>query len=217
VRRGSGRRSILLDAHQCRLDPRDVTELNTIPITTPARTLLDLAEVVPRDHLDRALERAIQLELYDGFAIASVLERGNGRRGLKPLKAALAALDPDAGRTRSELERRMLALVSRHSIPKPSVNAPLAGYEVDLLWHQQRVVVELDSHEFHGTPQAFERDRRRDARLSALGYRVLRFTWSQVTEDQAFVARSLHATLQAAAPPGPHRPTPPRAPAAAAP
>jgi very-short-patch-repair endonuclease len=195
VPRGGGRRQSAFDAHQCRLDPRDHTELDAVPITTVARTLLDLAEVVPREHVDRALEQAIRLGLFDGRALDDVIERSAGRRGLKPLGQALAALRPERARTRSELERLALEVIERQRLPGPELNAQLAGYEVDLLWRDAGVVAELDGHAFHSSPRAFERDRARDTELQALGYRVLRFTWRQLTRESAWVADRLAAVL----------------------
>jgi very-short-patch-repair endonuclease len=197
VPRSAGRNLASFDAHQHRLDPRDRTELDAIPITTVARTLLDLAEVVPRDQVDRALEQAIRLDLYDGRALDDVVARSPGRRGLKSLRAAITQLRPDRAATRSELERVALELIDRHRLPRPEVNARLAGYEVDLLWRARRVVVELDGHAFHSSPDAFERDRRRDAHLQSLGFRTLRFTWRQLDGESGVVAERLAAVLAA--------------------
>jgi very-short-patch-repair endonuclease len=215
VKHSRGRSSRHLDAHQCRLDRRDTTELDGIPITTVARTLLDLAEVVPRTQVQRAIETTIHLGHYDGFAIDDVMSRSNGRRGLKHLKAALAAAHPDAAHAKSALERLMLELIDAHGLPRPSVNIHIEGYERDLVWPHQRVIVELDSWRFHRTKEAFENDRRRDATLTPLGYRTLRFTWDQVTKDATFVARTLAATLRVPIPPTLPKPTPKRALAAA--
>jgi putative AbiEi antitoxin of type IV toxin-antitoxin system/uncharacterized protein DUF559 len=197
VARGGGRHQATFDAHQCRLDPRDRTERSGIPVTTPARTLLDLAEVVPRDHLDRALENAIRLRLHDLHALDDVLARHQGRRGRGPLQRALEEIRPERANTRSELERLALELVDRHALPRPEVNGDAEGHEIDLLWRAERVAVELDSREFHLTPQAFERDRHRDAHLQALGYRTLRFTHRQLTRESGTVTRHLSAVLEA--------------------
>lgn len=89
----------------------------------------------------------------------------------------------------------MLALVRSLGLPEPSVNVPLLGLEVDLLWRDARLVVEGDSMEFHGSRPGMERDRRRDALLAAHGFRTLRFTWRQVTRRPAEVERALRAAL----------------------
>jgi hypothetical protein len=195
--RGAGRRSRRLPVHRGRLGPADVIRLRGIPVTTVERTLLDLAEVVPRHVLDRAVDRTVQLRRYDAAALDDLMRRSPGRRGLAPLRAAIAELRPGAGATRSWLERRMLVLVAEHGLPDPEVNVWLAGREVDLLWRSQRLVVELDGRAFHTGPAAFERDRRRDVELRALGYAVLRFTWRQVEREPGWVARHVAAALRA--------------------
>ena len=99
-------------------------------------------------------------------------------RGAPALRAALA-LEPAL--TRSEAERRLLALIRAAELPRPQTNARIGPYEVDAVWSQARVVVEVDGYAFHGTRAAFERDRRRDADLAARRFAVLRFTWRELT------------------------------------
>jgi very-short-patch-repair endonuclease len=115
------------------------------------------------------------------------LDRGQGPTG-----------DPfDTDRTRTELEQRMLALCRRHRLPRPEVNVKLDRFEVDFLWRDQRLVVEVDGWGSHRTRTAFEEDRARDARLEVLGYRVVRFTWRQLTADAGAVAQTIRALLRA--------------------
>lgn len=190
-----GRRQATLAAHRCRLDAADSTCRWGLAITTPARTLLDLAEVVPRDELARATERCVLARRFDPRAMEAVISRGAGRRGLRALRAVLAELELLGGPTRSELERRALRMLRSRGLPRPAVNAMVGPYEVDLLWPEQRLVVELDGFAFHASPVAFERDRRRDADLQARGFRVLRFTWRQVTREPAWVAARISSLL----------------------
>lgn len=185
-----GRHLAGIRAHRGRLHPDDVTSERGIPVTTPARTLVDLAALVPRDHLLRALERAEQVRLFDLRALGAVIERAPRRSGAQSLRRALEDLRT-APFTRSELERRALALIARHGLPAPAVNVRVAGYEVDLLWRAARVVVELDGRAVHDTALAFERDRRRDADLQARGYAVVRFTWRQVTSTPDWIVARL--------------------------
>ncbi|HEU4655937.1 MAG TPA: DUF559 domain-containing protein [Capillimicrobium sp.] len=201
VRRRQGYRQPGLTPHRCRLGPEDVTVLDGIPITTVARTLLDLAEVVPFDHLLKAAVRADELELFDLHAITATLGRATGRRGAKPLRRVLAELAGGPDHTREALERRALRLVKRHGLPAPLRNALLHGYEVDLLWRRERLAVELDSWRHHHVRPVFESDRRRDVDLQAAGYRTARFTWRQVTREPDWVVARLRALL-ATAPPG---------------
>jgi very-short-patch-repair endonuclease len=100
--------------------------------------------------------------------------------------------------TRSELEERFLALCTRHHLPRPDVNARVAGLTVDFLFADQRVVVETDGWRFHGHRAAFERDRRRDATLTRAGYRTLRFTHDQLTTEPHAVIATLVAARRAA-------------------
>ena len=97
--------------------------------------------------------------------------------------------------TRSHAERRLLALLRRSGCPNPETNRRLTGYEVDLLWTAQRLVVEFDGFQFHAERAAFERDRRRDAELQARGYRVIRVTWRQLIDDPEAVVDRIQRTL----------------------
>jgi very-short-patch-repair endonuclease len=107
-----------------------------------------------------------------------------------------AALDPEPDLTRSELERLFLRLCRRHTLPSPEVNARVGPYEVDFLWRDLSLIVETDGFRHHGSRAAFESDRARDARLQALGYRVLRFTYRGVREDPRAVVASLRSVMR---------------------
>jgi hypothetical protein len=179
-----------------RLDPRDVTTRHGIPVTTLARTYLDLAACVAVDHTARALERGEQQRVFDLRAIDDVLERHPGHRGAGRLRAAVERMRPDHDRLRSDLERDALELIERLRLPPPLVNAELHGHEVDLHWPQHRLVVELDSRTYHHTTAAFEDDRLRDADHVVGGYRVLRITRRRLDQDRAGVARTLTALLR---------------------
>ncbi|MBA3839825.1 MAG: DUF559 domain-containing protein [Thermoleophilaceae bacterium] len=166
-----------------RLGPEDTTTRRGIPITTPSRTVLDLAQVAEQRELARALDEAETRRLIRREALLAVLDREPGHRGAAVLRALI-----DGGRggslTRSEAEERMLALIRVAALPRPRVNARLGRYEVDLLWERERLVVEVDGYAFHSLPSAFERDRLRDAELGSAGYRVMRVTWRQIVEGR---------------------------------
>ena len=100
---------------------------------------------------------------------------------------------------RTELEDRILALCRRHRLPQPEVNVRVSRYEVDFLWRDKRLIVEVDGWGAHRTRSAFEEDRARDARLALLGYEVVRFTWRQLTRDQPAAARTIRRLLRARA------------------
>jgi Transcriptional regulator, AbiEi antitoxin len=129
--------------------PDDWCVRDRIPVTSVARTLLDLAESVSPTQLRRAFEDADRLELIDMRAIEQLLDRSRGRRGLKPLAALLATHRGPAPPIRSELERLFLDLCHRADLPPPTVNAHVEGLEVDALWPEQRLIVELDGYAFH--------------------------------------------------------------------
>jgi len=96
--------------------------------------------------------------------------------------------------TRSEAERRLVALLRAAKLPPPAFNHVIEGLEVDAVWRVERVVLEFDSYEFHASRSAFERDRRRDSVLTRSGYLVLRTTWHELTaQPYALVARIAEA------------------------
>jgi very-short-patch-repair endonuclease len=171
------------------LGEQDVRAVDGIPVTSPARTLLDLAVVVSTSELERALAEAQVRRLVRRGDLRDQLERNPGRSGVRALRRAVEVPGGPAA-TRSEAERRLLRLVRAAELPVPRVNARLRGHEVDFLWTEQRLVAEVDGYAYHANRRAFERDRERDARLAAAGYAVLRLTWRQlVSEPEAVVAR----------------------------
>jgi very-short-patch-repair endonuclease len=174
------------------LDPRDVRRIDGVPVTAPGRTIVDLARA-GEPALDRALAEAQVLRLLRRPDLEAAIQRAPGRRGVAALRRALAG-GGDAP-TRSELERAMLRLVAEADLPPPAVNARLGGYTVDFLWERERVVVETDGWAAHGHRRAFEADRARDADLQAGGYRVVRFTWRQITGSPLLVATRIARVL----------------------
>ena len=178
------------------LAPPDVTVIDGIPVTTPARTLLDCAAIVP-DGLATMLNRAERLELFDLRAITAAIERAPRQRGARRLLAAVAEVHPESRWTRSELEDAMFALCRRHDLPVPRPNATAEGLEVDFLWEAHRLAGEADGWETHRTRRAFQDDRRRDRALQLAGYRVLRFTFADVEHRPEAVAADLRRALAA--------------------
>ena len=183
--------------------PDERTVRAGIPVTTVARTLLDLAAVLQPHELDRALERAEALRLSDRTPLVALLERHRGRRGTVNLRAAIReGLRPAV--TRSELERRFLTFVDEARLPRPQTNVWLdvggERLEVDCAWPEQRVIVELDSRAYHQTTAAFERDRKRDRKVQAAGWRPIRVTDRALREEVEVLRGELVALLSAAAP-----------------
>jgi very-short-patch-repair endonuclease len=180
--------------HRVQALPRtDTTTHKQIPITTPARTLLDLAPTLEPRQLEQALAEALRRRLVRPPTLHSLLARHPGRPGVPALRRLLDSGEP--AHSRSELEERFLALLRDADLPAPEVNAQVGPYEIDFLWRDQRLALETDGWDFHSDRTAFEQDRRRDAELVARGYRVIRVTWRQLAEEPIAVVARLAAAL----------------------
>ncbi len=164
-----------------------------IPVTTVARTLLDLGDVLDERQLSRACEEAERQRCVDWTDALLLVERHPGKLGAKRLRRVLAQQGVGEDRTRSELEQRFLAFCNHHRLGRAEVNSVVAGFEVDACWPAARVVVELDGFAYHGTRLDFERDRRRDAALAALRWVVIRATWARIEHDGRALAGDLRA------------------------
>jgi very-short-patch-repair endonuclease len=197
-RRSAGRRAGIEVHASPTLRPRDAVECEAIPCTSVARTLLDLSDVLDARGVERAVQQAERLQLFDLRAVAEVLGRADGRRGAVVLRDVLAEWE-DPGITERELEERFLALSRAAALPQPAVNAWIAlgngMVKADFLWRAERLVVETDGRATHATHKAFEGDRRRDQQLMRAGYRVVRFTWRQVVREPDAVAGTIGALL----------------------
>ena len=161
------------------LAPDERSVRDGIPVTSPARTLYDLANVLAPRALEQAAAEAIALRLVTLKALAAASERYRGRRGAGRFRAVVQG-DARPSRTRSTAEERFLALVRKAKVDRPKLNTPVAGHEVDFCWPKHRLVVEVDGWAYHTSPKAVDRDRRRDANLATAGYRVLRITWREI-------------------------------------
>jgi very-short-patch-repair endonuclease len=181
-----------LRVHRSRtLGSDDTTMHFGIPVTAPARTILDLADVLEDAALARAVNEARLLRRLDLEDLAKLLERSSGRATTRLCLFVERAGAP----TRSVFEDTFLRFVERHGLPPPRVNQTVAGHEVDMLWRQQRLIVELDGLAYHAGDEAFEVDRERDATLVAAGYSVLRLTWRRLTHHPAREAARLRSLL----------------------
>jgi hypothetical protein len=149
--------------------------IDHIPVTSLARTLLDLARAND-PLLPYAIDEAADNETLDLKAITSL---GPNRRGIRALNAAIAAYEPTPHWTRSNLEKRFFKLMRKHGIPLPGVNLWIGGYEVDMVWVDEKVVAEIDS-DLHDRPSARRKDPLRDARLKLAGYRIYRVPETQL-------------------------------------
>jgi predicted transcriptional regulator of viral defense system len=181
--------------HEC-----DCTKQLRIPCTTVARTLLDVAAVVPAWELRKAIAEAEVRRLLRVAEVRQLMHRCRGRRGVARLRFCIEELHPSTKRTLSELERMFLALCDRAGLPRPEVNVPLeaAGLRLrpDFLWRDARLIIETDSRRFHGTASAFELDRQREQRFFAAGWQVVRCTWRQVEHSPHELIRLLRAGFE---------------------
>jgi very-short-patch-repair endonuclease len=181
------------------LRPAEVRIREGLRVTSPARTLVDLA----------ATDAAAFVHAFDEAIVARLLTRADldlalstPRRGTRALRAAL---DAGPAPTRSAAERRLLDVVAKAGLPRPRTNVRVGRHEVDAWWAAERLVVEVDGYAAHTTRRAFEADRIRDAELQAAGHRVLRITWRQLHDRPHAVAARLAVALalgQPAAPAG---------------
>jgi very-short-patch-repair endonuclease len=187
------RKGIVLEQVRA-LDEQDRAVRDGIPVTALARTLIDVFGTESEERRERALEHAERIGMLDGRALDDACDRARNRRGVKAVRARLRERREPA-LTRSALERRFLIFCRKHRLPAPAMNAWVEGYELDAVWREQKVVVELDDFYTHRTRASFEGDRKRDARLQALGYRVIRITAERLKAEPAEIAAELRLTL----------------------
>lgn len=184
-----------IQVHRAQLPADERTTHRGIPTTTVPRTLLDLSAVVQRHEVRSALRRAEQLRLGDPLSLHDLAERYPRRPGNRAIRALLDEASIGAKIIRSELEERFQDFLIRAGLPLPQTNVIVEGYEVDCVWPEQRLIVELDGHATHSTTHAFELDRARDRRLEAAGWRVIRITWRQLENEPDLVEADLRRLL----------------------
>lgn len=181
--------------HRGRLHTEDRAERAGIPVTTVARTLFDFAEVESFQRLEQAWEEADRLKLLRLREVEQVCARGYGRRALKPIHQLWAAAKAPA-EGRSPLEQRFHDFCRDHRLPEPARNVHVLGHEVDALWPDAKLVVELDSWEFHSHRAAFERDRARDPKFLIAGYRTIRITHLRLDNEAPDLAAEIRQLLR---------------------
>ena len=203
----STRRRRGIHIHRRSLDPDEITSLDGLRITTPARTTIDLAAAGLRGRkLEAALDAAVEREL-DFSDLHRLLDRHRGRGGVPAVSALLERYTPGTVDTRSVLEDIVLDLCDAHGIPRPLVNAIVAGRQRDFFWPDVPLVVEADSYRWHRSPGRLAADRRRDVELTLVGIPFLRFSYEQIVDEPRYVAG---ATLAALTPRGRAAPRPAR-------
>ncbi|HST41849.1 MAG TPA: DUF559 domain-containing protein, partial [Conexibacter sp.] len=194
--RRASQRGIALHGRRA-LGGDDVTIVRGIPVTTVARTLVDVAST-PR--LRKAVNEAERLGLLDAEVVRVALARTRGRHDAHAaarLERELARIEAVGWQlTRSDLEDALSALVDDHALPPPQLNARIAGgEEVDAVWPAERVAVEVDGWDAHRGRVAFQRDRTKSNALTLAGWTVLRFTWTDVTQRQRQTAAHIRTAL----------------------
>lgn len=189
-----------IQPHRASLPDDEVTTERRIRVTTVPRTLLDLAAVLPRHRVERAINEAEVRRLAGPLPLAALVARYPGRRGVGVIRAILDDARVGATITRSELEDRFVAFLETTKLPRPELNATLKvaerWVEVDCLWRTQSLIAELDGHAFHASAAAYERDRARDRVLSVAGWRVVRITRRQLHHDAVALAADMRRLLR---------------------
>ncbi len=177
--------------HFSALASQDVAAESGIPVTSIARTMLDLAGMLRPASLEAVLERSEERGVFDLTAIEDVRGRYAHHPGAGRLREALSVYKDDPRVLRSRLERRFLGLVREAGLPLPATNFNVAGLELDAYWEDERFAVELDVYETHGTRAAFERDRVRADDLLAIGVEMVRVTGPRLDREPQAVIRRL--------------------------
>jgi very-short-patch-repair endonuclease len=188
-----------IKVHRCKFDPGEVTTRDGIPVSTVARTLFDLAERSRPYELKSAWDEASRLKLLLVPEVAAVYERGRGRRARTRIRPFLLAEQRHIEDSASPLEDRFAEFVVARHLPPPQVNVLVGKDVVDALWPAARLIVELDSWEFHSHRAAFEKDRDRDTEHLLAGYRTIRVTHRKLSEQPERLAAQIRALLGGAA------------------
>jgi predicted transcriptional regulator of viral defense system/very-short-patch-repair endonuclease len=190
--------------HFATLEPDDTATVDGIPVTSPARTVLDLVPEESRRDLERLLQRADDNKLLDRRRFEATLARAGGHRGRGKLAEALRNFKPERATLRSDLERRFRRLVLAAGLPHPQTNVAVEGYELDAYWEAEGFAVELDVYATHGSPRSFEEDRKREDDLLLAGIELIRVTDRRLDREPretiARVAAHLERRRAAASP-----------------
>jgi len=173
-------------------DPRDFTTRLGLPITSPARTILDRAESLSDWQLEKEVAEAQVLNLVTIDSLKAILTRAGRRKGVPKLRRILIE---SPGLTRSQYERILRRICREAGLPQPRTNYVLHGYEVDFYWPDQKVIVEVNPFSTHGHRGAHDKDTRKLTDLAARDYRVLCFTDKQLTDEPLYVAATISAAL----------------------
>ncbi|MFT3864626.1 MAG: hypothetical protein QM729_10170 [Solirubrobacterales bacterium] len=186
--------------HRADLTPADRAVKDGIPVTSLARTVLDISVDKPVRTVRRYLQRADDGKAFDLRAMHDLLERTAGHRGRATVLLALETYEERPVFTRSGLERRFLEVVTAAGLPAPSMNRFVAGHEIDAYWEEARLGVELDVYETHGSRLSFEEDRERDDALLLAGIETTRVTGPRLDREPEAMVDSIRRHLARRAP-----------------
>lgn len=186
------------------LTPEHATRVFSLPVTTPVRTILDLAAVLPPNLLASCLDQAVRMKLTTYESTADLLEAiaRKGKPGVRKLRAVLKPRLGGVFVSESQLESRLFQVITEGGLPLPATQyrpkwLRKVNGRVDLAYRDERVVVEGDSQRWHGTPEAFQLDRTRDNLAQISGWIILRFTWDDITKRPAYVVATIERALSA--------------------
>ena len=176
----------------------DAAEVDGIPVTSLPWTVVDYAAIANRRQVRLVLEALERRRIYIGRELDELLQRTPNRKGGKTLRQAIGDIKGPAPWLQSELEQTFRELIRASDLPEPEANVLVEGELVDALWRHERVIVELDGFAYHKSRAQFEADRRRDAKLTVAGYRVLRITQQRLHNEPEAVLDDLNKLLSAA-------------------
>jgi very-short-patch-repair endonuclease len=191
-----GRKHRQITTHRMLVAPLDAVVRDNLRVTTPSRTIVDLAATLKGRALREVVERAQDLNRFDPTDIRDTLAHTPRRPGTKRLNDLITLMAPDDDNARSHLERLFLALTRKAKLPKPTANHEIAGRRRDFAWPDQRLVVETDGYRYHASRTAKRRDNRRDRELTAVGWRPVRFTYEEVAFEPSMVGEELAQLLR---------------------
>lgn len=195
LRAGRRGRDTITVHRSTNLTALDTTTRRRVPVTRPARTLIDCAEHAPRRKIERLLDSAQRLGLFDAAQYRAAIERHPGRQGAARLTKVLDDHDAGSTATANAFEELFIDICDAHNLPRPQTNQRLNAIKPDFRWPDARLIVETDGWATHGTRRAFEADRERDVELTTEGWRVLRFTWHHLTRRPHWVAAKVRQAL----------------------
>jgi very-short-patch-repair endonuclease len=196
LRAGRRRRTAIVVHRTSWLPSSHVVEVNRLPTTTVARTLLDLGAVVSPRRVEKAFDRAELLRLLDVREVERILAEAGRRPGTSALRAVLGREQAGSTLTDSALGEMLLAIIRRGALPEPRQQYPVLGYRADFCWPDARLIVEADGAGAHGTRSGHAHDTRRDVRLTNASWTVLRFAYDAIVHDPRYVEDAIRTALE---------------------